>query len=649
VWFEYSSASSLFPELGGPPPLAASSGASRTARTRTRRVDGATIDHSNANAILSGTAEVAMPGSGFNPATVKNDGRGWPSEGPGRVEGSGLKLRKSLENVLVVMFASAAHQSLQERFDSSADTFRSMAALRKLRRELDCITYKDLRGRAWDLAPSGAVGVVLRFGGLGARDGKGQHELLVSTASLVRQELVISCSADERCLGDGGCSMRTSMVNSLEKVRSAMGVSMADLFLVLSAPLKISRLAAGRGVLYGEKTCVVRNGNTSWPFSAVRRTRGGSWICLSCRTSDGTCGHAAAAVEAAKAEAEGLDDSSDSDVDKEEGDEEQLLEFAGLNAIDDQEATGAMKLPPHLPGATKPLVAVNRFKWSPRSAALRHFVPPLVAQQERALHMRALRDPSHHVQYAAGAMCPYCLVGRSAIKPIDYKKGKVEFEDGVVPATVETWRCHQCLFRVLLDGKARDVVFHSCYTIYSEAFLFEMAVNLSRNGSSLHSASYLREAFKELHTGSKYPLAQKEMRSVTVLRKAMLLYLALVIKGLPHDTVSCATCRRPDGSYAIVSFDGLQLGYRVKYKIAFNRTDIKIHAVPHASLAPCLITDDALSKAIGSTLSTKKEVVATKSANANITVTSMRGHVMALALLLGNVVVDGVEKSFAGD
>jgi len=55
------------------------------------------------------------------------------------------------------------------------------------------------------------------------------------------------------------------------------------------------------------------------------------------------------------------------------------------------------------------------------------------------------------------------------------------------------------------------------------------------------------------------------------LRKALLLYLAFVIKGPPYDTVSCATCRRPDGSYAVVSFDGLQLGYRVKIKVAFFR------------------------------------------------------------------------------
>lgn len=73
------------------------------------------------------------------------------------------------------------------------------------------------------------------------------------------------------------------------------------------------------------------------------------------------------------------------------------------------------------------------------------------------------------------------------------------------------------------------------------------------------------------------------MRSVKVLRQALLLYRSLVIKGLPYDIVSCKTSRRPDGSYDIVSFDELQLGYRVKYKVPFNRTDFKIHAVPRAS------------------------------------------------------------------
>jgi len=146
--------------------------------------------------------------------------------------------------------------------------------------------------------------------------------------------------------------------------------------------------------------------------------------------------------------------------------------------------------------------------------------------------MRALRDPSHMIHYEAGKVCPYCLVGRGET-PIISKKGKVEFEDGIVPATVETWSRPLCPFRVLPDGKDSGVIFQSCYTIYYEAILFEVAVNLARNGSSLHSAAYLRVAFTEMHTGSRYPRTGTRMRSVTVLRKAVLLYLALVIKGLP--------------------------------------------------------------------------------------------------------------------
>jgi len=125
-------------------------------------------------------------------------------------------------------------------------------------------------------------------------------------------------------------------------------------------------------------------------------------------------------------------------------------------------------------------------------------------------------------------------------------------------------RCHKRLFRVPPDGVERGVIFLSCYTVYSEAFLFEVAVNLARNSTSLHATAYLREAFTKLDTGCKYPQSNKRMRSVTTLRKALLLYLSLVINGLPCDAVSCATCRRPDGSYAVVSFDGLQLCYRFK-------------------------------------------------------------------------------------
>lgn len=396
--------------------------------------------------------------------------------------------------------------------------------------------------------------------------------------------------------------------------------------------------------------CVFRNGRTSWPFSAVRRTRGGSWIGLSCRTGDATSDHASAAIAAVKDEADGLgDDSSDSNIEEEEeSDEACFLQLAGLRAATNDQATGAAELPPHLPPPTDPLVPVNRIKWRARSDASRHLVPPVAAQRERAALMRALRDPCHRVCYTAVRRCPFCLVGRAHKTPIETKNGKVEFEDGVAPAAIETWRYHQCLFLMLPDGVARGVVFHSCYAIYLEAYLFELAVNLSRSRMSLHATAYLRLAYAELISGNKYPFASKHMRSVTTPGKALLLYLALVIKGLPYDTVSCANCKRADSSNVIVSFDGLQLGYRVKYKVAFNSTDVKIHPVARASLVPRFITGEAVSKALGHVLSVKKKGLPDAPTKPITTVTAMRGPVMAMILLLVNVVIGGRDKTFSG-
>ncbi|OSX76551.1 hypothetical protein BU14_0185s0011 [Porphyra umbilicalis] len=412
------------------------------------------------------------------------------------------------------------------------------------------------------------------------------------------------------------------MVDALGKVRLKMGVDMATLFDVLNGATKVDRLRAGKGVLYGDKVCVVRNGKTSWPFSTVCQSRGGAWVCLSDRTGDMTCDHVSIAVATSKAH-----------------------EVAQA-AVDSRnlEATGAVELPPHLPSISVPLAAVNRFKWKARSAESRHLVLPRMAQRERANLMRARRNADHKVHYLAGPRFPFRFVGRSPEVGMVVQKAKVEFENGVVPTTVETWRFHKCLFRVLPDGVARGVIFHSCYTVYSKAFLFEVAVNLARNGSSLHSTSDLREAFTELHTGCKYPRSDKRMRLVTTLRKVLLLYLDLVIKGLPYDTVSCATCRRADGSYAVVFFDGLQLGYRLKYNKAFFRTSINIHAIARASRVAGMIADDLVAKALGWVMSAKRDknpVVASKKPIS--TVTAMRGHVMAVTLLMGNIVVGGEE------
>eukprot|EP00168_Porphyra_purpurea_P019326 TRINITY_DN7642_c0_g1_i1.p1 TRINITY_DN7642_c0_g1~~TRINITY_DN7642_c0_g1_i1.p1 ORF type:complete len:739 (+),score=142.50 TRINITY_DN7642_c0_g1_i1:62-2218(+) len=643
------SAAALFPDLGQLfNPSAAST---RAAAPITYQLEGGTMEYMSANVILA--ASVAQPphSSGFAPPTVPRNEAGWQQDGPGRSIGSGLRLREQLGKVLEVLFCSVAYASLKQRFDSSDETIREMAALRGMRLAHKKITCKALRGRTWDHSPSGAVGMVLRFGGIGSRNDAGKHQEVVATAWLEGGDVRCACSEQEQCLGAEGCSLRIPMVGALEKVRLTMGVDMATLFDDLNAPLKVDRMRRGKGVLYGDKVCVVRNGNTRWPFSAVRRSRGGAWVCISYRTSDMTCDHASIAVATNKAHADGVgDNSSDSDANKDASDEARMLAVAQAAADGrDLEAAGAVELPPHLPSSTVPMTAVNRFKWKSRSAERRHLVPPRIAQRERAYLMSARRNPEHKVHYPAGPQCPFCRVSRSSASPIVVKISKVDFEEGAVPATIETWRCHKCLFRVPPDGAARGVVFHTCYTVYSEASLYEAAVNLARIGSLLHSTAYLREAFTELHTCCKYPRTKKCMRSVTTLHKALLLYQALVIKGLPYDTVSCASCRRPDGSYAVVSFDSLQIGYRVKYKKAFFRTSINIYAVSHASRMACLISDESVAKALGRVLSSKRDGNSVGSSSKAITtITAMRGHVMAVTLLLGNIAVGGVEQTFSG-
>lgn len=76
-----------------------------------------------------------------------------------------------------------------------------------------------------------------------------------------------------------------------------------------------------------------------------------------------------------------------------------------------------------------------------------------------------------------------------------------------------------CPLPVLPDGREHGIVFVSSSSAFSEAFLFELAVNLSRNGSSLRSSAYLREGFQELTAALKYTKVSSRLRSMTTLQK----------------------------------------------------------------------------------------------------------------------------------
>lgn len=203
-----------------------------------------------------------------------------------------------------------------------------------------------------------------------------------------------------------------------------------------------------------------------------------------------------------------------------------------------------------------------------------------------------------------------------------------------------------CRMRVLPDGREHGIVLVSSSTAFSEVFLFELAVNLSRNGSSLRSSAYFREGFHELTAELKYSAGSPRLRSMTTLRKGRILYLLLVIKGLPLEVSTCSRCVR-DGSLDILCFDGLQLGYKTKYKRPFKRHTVRTSAVPRASLHAHLVTDAALAKALGTVLKSST-TIPTGSSKTVTTINGIRGYVMAVTTLLGNVEVDDQVTSFAG-
>lgn len=190
---DYSSADALFPDLAGVVPPACSGSAAETRHSApiSVGVDGGSIEYLDADDVLAGAFGEAPTADGFDASMARVSAGGWPDDGPGRAEGSGFQLRRSLSDVLVVLFSTTAYRSLQERFHGSDVVFLSMTGLRQLRRKYKNVTYAGMRGCAWDLGPSGTIGIVLKFGSSGPRNTHGQHEILVVTASLTEAEDIV--------------------------------------------------------------------------------------------------------------------------------------------------------------------------------------------------------------------------------------------------------------------------------------------------------------------------------------------------------------------------------------------------------------------------------------------------------------------------
>ena len=589
---------------------------------------------------------------GFLPAPSGAPDRVVYARGTGRVKGSGLDVRKSLHAVLVVVLSTSAYFNLTRLVLPEDAAGVDLAGLKMLRFNFARVSDPALRRRAWDLSPVGSIGALLKFGSSGSRDDQGRHQCVAVEATWTAESgIVCSCSEAENCLKDGAvCSMQEAMTNTLDSVRAALGVTTEQLFMILSASCVLRRRRAGKAVLFGDSTCLVRMAESSWQLAAVRKTRSGGWICYSCRTSDADCEHSGAAAELDKGGGDGdeSDLSDDGEIDAMEDGGGNDGSGAHVNADGDPERppckADLLPPPPSLPSSR---TQMPHYRTSPHSTLPLPIVPSVVAQQERARVLDALRDPSIILKYVAATHCHLCNLRRHPDSGIQTVGATIECGEGVAVARVEIWRCTKCEMRIIPDGRERGVVFQSASLLFCEAFLFELAVDLCRNGCSLSSSAYLREAYREMSGASTFPLSTLRLSSVTTLRSGLVLYLSLVIDGLPAAVTECLKCRRADGSYATIGFDGLQVGYGIQHILPFFRTSVRVHAVARASLIAHVITDEAICKALGRVL-VSTAVPTLETSKAITTVSAIRGHVMAITLLVGYPVVNGNPVILAG-
>jgi len=126
-----------------------------------RSRDGDTV-FVNANDLVHASAATALATEALNPRHVFFERRGgYPRRGPGRKKGSGLDVRESLHQVLLVLLSTSASLKLSELFDPSELINVNLEELRNLRHKISTFTYKALRTRARGLSRSGAVGALV--------------------------------------------------------------------------------------------------------------------------------------------------------------------------------------------------------------------------------------------------------------------------------------------------------------------------------------------------------------------------------------------------------------------------------------------------------------------------------------------------------
>lgn len=151
--------------------------------------------------------------------------------------------------------------------------------------------------------------------------------------------------------------------------------------------------------------------------------------------------------------------------------------------------------------------------------------------------------------------------------------------------------------------------------------------------------------FHKLRKKHKYPLSLGGLRSIPRFHTAILNHIYLVIMELLKAVSTCAVCAREDGSQPYICFYGLLLGFKLRLRTSLHRVAVHLRPVPWASK---LATDAALDRALESSITVARTDHGTVSAPTVKKLTTVRAHTMALAVMIGNVDVHGIEQCFAG-
>lgn len=557
-----------------------------------------------------------------SPEQWKTDAKlkGFQGAGPGRPQGSGIDdVRKVLLQISTVVFCrdvlsialkDGAHDDLPQD---------ARSAVTELRNTLDFFSDKKLNGRVWSLTPAKGVGLVVKFGRDGPRDSQGRPQASVLELSIgAGDQVACACSNREQCLRTA-CEFSQSVVAAFMYVSAACGVTGTALLRLLYVELGPAK-EEGYAHLFGDPTpglCAVKNAGGNWPWAMVRKSRANFWTCLTCVEQGLLCTHAKEAGTAYRAYA----NDSASAEDEEDVDED---DDKGLTPLQE------------------------RVKKYNKSHKMRHAVPSAAAFEHEALLRQKAIDGVQQL-YVAPRKCYCCDAPFRRVCHRGWEDGRAEFEDGAASCAVLWWVCWRCAVHVVPEGGEEGVVFTSTATAYTEPFLFLLAYGLVANGSSLSGSAQLRRHFIELAGDSRLPSAASSVRTLAVLRRAIMLYLELVVEGYPDAVLRCAQCEQPDGSYAVICFDGLYMGIRRKHIKELSRITLPLGILSRANASCSLIFDAqmVLAMAYGLRLTPadnkgKFEVAKPKSIRA------VNGYIYAVACLFPAALQESTGRT-AGD